>query len=1227
MKRRLMLVFVLLFASLPFPGSQSTRAQAQEVRLRLLSSTNSEILLELQVPSYQVNPLKVSGEDFSVVTVDGAVSWGAPGAPELPAVTALLAAPPHGTFSVELLDSNFIEIQEKLRLAPVPSPAALDSELSAGQMERQVDAAAYARSAWLPEQPVFVEEAWLRNQRILSLRLHPFQYQPAAQTLRRTQKLVVAIRFSDAGEQIPSSQPDLEQTDPFESILRPAVLNPDKLKTWRFNPNQDTSQTNTADALSAASRYRIAIQQDGLYRLSYDQLQAAGLPVSGIDPASFRLTSQGADVALYVHNLDGQPGVFSQGEYLAFYGQKFRGDRLAARFSAENLHWSTYWREFPDGSSSLWKPEMNAEMFEKYTDTNVYWLSYGGIPGARMALESGIPAGAAVPVHYPATATVEQDIYWRTQHFATEETFYWDYFSVAVPTARFYAIGLSALAGGVFTATVEGQIVAQAKNDFAGPDHHMRVYINDAALTAPVLDTTWEGRSVYNFQASFPQSRLISGNNRLDIQVLPTSAVPTDYLLINWFQMHYRRLFQSTSDSLTFEMDQAGPWRYQVTNYTTADLGVLEISSAFTPTWITGATFASGTLSFQVNHPAGRRYYAGKFTEINAAQIVLDTPPDLSAPADYVIITHNDFLSAVQPLANFRQAQGLETLVVDIQDLFDQFTDGIYHPLAIKEFLRYTFANWSRPPTYIFLVGDGTWNLKNSPFYNNPKIYIPPLLGWIDPWQGEMESSSLLANVVGDDILPDVMIGRLTANSTAEITSYIDKVTAYETMPLRSWQQNLMFIADNVPDPTGDFVYSSEQVIADYVRPGYTAQRVFENDFDCPFGVPGNLQPCPVVNQVITSTWNTTGSLLASYVGHGAINRWSSEAAFLNQNIPTLNNAAQLPVILSMDCLDGYWLHPGIIGTPVLHSLIEEMVRADGRGAIAAFSPTGFGVATGHDSLQRGFLDSLLLAGDWRLGAAAQSAKLRLYLTGSHFDLINTYTVFGDPALRILSSHAMSVSPTSASLAAPAGWSVTYGLQVFNTGSITDTYTISLGSSAWTTTAPSVTQPVAPGESAIVNVMVEIPSGVPDGSQDTVVVKVRSSGDNILQASVTLTTLAQVYYMTWQPSAMQLNGSPGATVTYNLELINNGANTDTYDLSLSGQTWLTQLVTPTPVVNVLPGAKRSVQVTVRVPANVVGGSFDQVVLTAQSRGNTQVKALATLTTNTDHRIYLPEVER
>jgi hypothetical protein len=141
-----------------------------------------------------------------------------------------------------------------------------------------------------------------------------------------------------------------------------------------------------------------------------------------------------------------------------------------------------------------------------------------------------------------------------------------------------------------------------------------------------------------------------------------------------------------------------------------------------------------------------------------------------------------------------------------------------------------------------------------------------------------------------------------------------------------------------------------------------------------------------------------TGTLLVSYIGHGDIQRWSGERIFRVADLPLLSNTGQYPLVLSMTCLDGSWYYPMSAYNP---GLIEALLRQENAGIIAGFSPTGLGVATGHDALQRGFFDTIFREHNSLLGQAAANAKLELYATGQNFDLLHTFTLFGDPALSI----------------------------------------------------------------------------------------------------------------------------------------------------------------------------------------------------------------------------------
>ena len=67
---------------------------------------------------------------------------------------------------------------------------------------------------------------------------------------------------------------------------------------------------------------------------------------------------------------------------------------------------------------------------------------------------------------------------------------------------------------------------------------------------------------------------------------------------------------------------------------------------------------------------------------------------------------------------------------------------------------------------------------------------------------------------------------------------------------------------------------------------------------------------------------------------------------------------------------------------------------------MAGWAATGFGVATGHDQLHRGFYQAVF-GGGRILGAATTAGKQALWSTGRNLDLLDTFDLLGDPALRI----------------------------------------------------------------------------------------------------------------------------------------------------------------------------------------------------------------------------------
>jgi uncharacterized membrane protein len=277
---------------------------------------------------------------------------------------------------------------------------------------------------------------------------------------------------------------------------------------------------------------------------------------------------------------------------------------------------------------------------------------------------------------------------------------------------------------------------------------------------------------------------------------------------------------------------------------------------------------------------------------------------------------------------------------------------------------------------------------------------------------------------------------------------------------------------------------------------------------------------------------------------------------------------------------------------------------------VAAFSPTGLGVSTGHDILHKGFYESLMTDANWELGAAAQKGKLRLFESGSYVDLLHTYTIFGDPTLQIQNPFQFEAAPEESEVInLSPGATVTHTLTLTNTGGLPDTYDIEVDS-GWPATAPS-SLTVNPGNQ--VDIPIEIDTPYQDDISDTAVVTITSQGDATYVFNAQLTTITpNVYDFAVSPLESYVLAHPGTTITHTLTLTNQGYFENNYTITLAGNIWPTTLpYTITPAVNagesleihieVAPPNEQDINDTATVTIAPVEGIPDSVEVTLTTR--------------------------
>jgi hypothetical protein len=246
--------------------------------------------------------------------------------------------------------------------------------------------------------------------------------------------------------------------------------------------------------------------------------------------------------------------------------------------------------------------------------------------------------------------------------------------------------------------------------------------------------------------------------------------------------------------------------------------------------------------------------------------------------------------------------------------------------------------------------------------------------------------------VSGSDILPDMFIGRLPVNSASETVAMVNKILAYEQNPSQGdWNTHLTFVADN-PDSGGNFPVLSDAIADLYLPDTYIAEKIY-------YGIP----PYTAVADARTAILNAInqGRLMVSYTGHASTQFWAGETLFSVNSISNLTNTGKYPFFVPMTCLEGYFIFPKASGWNY-PSLAESVVRASDKGAIASWSPAGFGLSSGHDLLAQGIYHAFFSDNLIQFGPATNFAKYYLFANSSGYrDLIDTYMLFGDPATRL----------------------------------------------------------------------------------------------------------------------------------------------------------------------------------------------------------------------------------
>jgi len=914
-----------------------------------VTSAPGGLIVEWSVP-----PPKVSeGPDGrSVVDIPGFSNLNQPGEPQMPYASVLVALPSGAHPTVEIMTSSETtqSLNAPLVLGEQPGGVHLNSQ-------EQVLGGAFTPTLqeedWTPKPVVLERLGIMRGVHLARLSFYPAL--PEGDTLRLTSYLKAQVSFNAP---LLLTSPAAKSADPLLAMLASAVINPEHLQVASL----ELSAYSPGSGLQLANTPTVAIEvsETGLTEISYANLAGTGFPVNSSNPQLIHLTRGGTDIAYeWQGNSD---GVFDPGEKILFYADP---------------------------------------RFSRWTSSDTYLLSVEGTDGLRMgsrAANAGITTGIAW-----VEPIFEENLIYTPECYCAPippgrdgDRWVWDRLQRPSPYTGMYDFYLKGVDKSQ-TAELSVWLIGFTSL-VANPDHHVNIMVNGIDLGS----RQWDGKNTYQVDFSFSGNLLNEGDNTLTITIPEVSGIPIDGIWLDAFSIRHARATSIAADESLFFSGETSRKEYTFSVPSATNYSAYDVTNPDQPEILTG--IPSGTITISdpssFNSP-NHNYWLSPTTVVNQTDNLRLLRQPLLSPdftgADYLIISPAEFIPSLSGLVDLHKSQGLEVVIEDVQAIYDSYAGGRPQPSAIQAFLKEAYSTWNLPPLYVLLVGDGTHDPRGY-LPSSSATIIPPFLVDVDPWMGETAADNRYVTVEGEDALPDMIIGRLPANNIAELDTMVSKIIQYETNPFQSpWQHQAVFVADD-PDTGGSYHSLSEILIGKFPTNPFSAQRLYFQTPDPNFSLEEIEALKAEFRQQLQQVWDA-GNGLIMFTGHSSIHQWAHEILFHLDDVSGLENGQKLPVVLEMTCFTGSFQ------IPEYPTLDEALLRQPGGGAVAVWGPTGLGIATGHHWLAEGFMETIYQDGISDIGSATLAGKLNLLSVGSNLDLIDTFTLLGDPATNLERSY------------------------------------------------------------------------------------------------------------------------------------------------------------------------------------------------------------------------------
>jgi hypothetical protein len=406
------------------------------------------------------------------------------------------------------------------------------------------------------------------------------------------------------------------------------------------------------------------------------------------------------------------------------------------------------------------------------------------------------------------------------------------------------------------------------------------------------------------------------------------------------------------------------------------------------------------TLTFTTRTDTLREYVMfdnSQFLQIASAKRIPNQNLHAISDAEYLIVVHPRFMESAHELAAFHESfQGLNTIVVNIDEIYNEFGGGAADITAVRDFARMVYFRSNQNLKYLLLFGDASYDYKDR-IHNNTNFV---------PTYQAIESLRETASWVTDDYFGlfgndegammagtmDIGIGRFPVSNTGEADLMVQKVKHYmkpKAAVAGDWRNNITFMGDDQDNNLHFNQAESLSQIVDTARNILNISKVYLDAYPRQ-AIPGGFR-YPDANKAIINQIES-GALMVNYTGHGGVNGLTDERVITIPDIITLRNYDKMPLFITATCEFSRFDDPEFV------SAGERLILNPYGGGIALMTTTRLAFAHSNFFLNRRIYMELFQSTNNdvdRLGDVLRRSK-----NPSNANIYN-FVLLGDPAVKL----------------------------------------------------------------------------------------------------------------------------------------------------------------------------------------------------------------------------------